>query len=1168
MSGGALLNAQGELIGVNGLLPYPILKEAYNYKDGDSPNSGEIANYQKLSFAVPIKTLVTVAPELAVIPTEWKTGKNIAEKVDRIAQQITVRIDNPTKVEGSGVIIAKDGNTYYVATACHVVVGNNQLCNREKLQQQFTTTPLTLVTPDGEKYPIALDKVVLLENSDAAIVKFSSSKTYQVAVIGDYNPSPFDDSVSFISGFPLLLKGERKFVGGYRFPQDKGLIAAFDHITLDISTTGYELVYTNLSERGMSGGAVLDAEGQLIGINGGAEPYFTGYALGVPIKILLAQSNNIGLPRDLLKVEKKEPAIVEETDIAVYQTHPSFQVIKLAPNAQGDDWVNYANKLWRLKYYDQAINELQNIISNPTFKDYHAQAYYIIGLIYYTQKKFPQSIDAYDRVITFTTDKDIRKQAYYGKTFPLWKLKEYEKALEAIDKAIKLSPDDDFKLYWLRGVVLYYSEKYPKAIEAFKKSIEIRPTIQAYILLGNTYSDTQDFENALLAYNQVISYYAEDTSLYKLRGFVYYQLNDMQNALADLGKAIELEPENPELYEQRAGLYFLFGLPHKVLDDWNEAIRLKPNQASYYISRGQIFETYLSNPEAAIKDYDKAIEIDPNNVSAYYTRSSCHILLGNQQQAIADVDRAIQLNSHFGAAYVRRGLIYEYQGNLDKALIDYNKAIELIDSVGLEPSIQYLWIGQIPPEDVRLLKLSSKQIDSSPFYASAYLRRGYALLRQGRKEEALLDYNKAVEINPDYDSYNSRGDYYKEINQIEKAKEDYEMSLNLLNKEIEKQPRNPFLYWQRGSLKTSLQDYTGAIQDYSKMIELQPKNFQAYLNRGLARLQSEDYQEAIKDFDQMIIVAPDNILANILAYQNRGRAYRLLNKHSEALKDYNKLIELQPDDPNHYVTRGLVYYYMKDYQAAAKDGEKAISLNPQDAGGYQLRSRAYSQLKNYPQALADANQVITVQPDKTNSYILRGWVYYNLKDYQAAAKDGEKAISLNPQDAGGYRLRGISLAQLKNYPQALADANQVITLLPDAANSYFVRGVVNHFQQNYPEALKDYELALSKDSKLTSALGNTAAIRYEQGDISAAEKLWQQSLEINPDNEYTLLGLGLIIYNQGDTEKGLAMVQKAIEKDKELADPEYLKLGFWGDRFIQDIQPILTQPTIQTILKK
>jgi S1-C subfamily serine protease len=45
----------------------------------------------------------------------------IVAQVDEIARQITVRINSSKNGNGSGVIFAKQGNTYSVLTASHVV---------------------------------------------------------------------------------------------------------------------------------------------------------------------------------------------------------------------------------------------------------------------------------------------------------------------------------------------------------------------------------------------------------------------------------------------------------------------------------------------------------------------------------------------------------------------------------------------------------------------------------------------------------------------------------------------------------------------------------------------------------------------------------------------------------------------------------------------------------------------------------------------------------------------------------------------------------------------------------------------------------------------------------------------------------------------------------------
>ena len=158
-----------------------------------------------------------------------------------IAQQITVRIDGKNR-GGSGVIVEKQGEIYYVLTNWHVVeaVGDYQI-----------------ITPDGASHEVYYGLIERLPGLDLAIIPFRSQNNYPIAQINSTVVQPGE--TVYVAGWPR---------SGSNFRQ-RTFFVSQGVITQRIAgRKDYNLLYDNLVRTGMSGGPILNQAGQLVGING------------------------------------------------------------------------------------------------------------------------------------------------------------------------------------------------------------------------------------------------------------------------------------------------------------------------------------------------------------------------------------------------------------------------------------------------------------------------------------------------------------------------------------------------------------------------------------------------------------------------------------------------------------------------------------------------------------------------------------------------------------------------------------------------------------------------------------------------------------------------------------------------------------------------------------
>lgn len=196
--------------------------------------------------------------------------------------------------------------------------------------------------------------------------------------------------------------------------------------------------------------------------------------------------------------------------------------------------------------------------------------------------------------------------------------------------------------------------------------------------------------------------------------------------------------------------------------------------------------------------------------------------------------------------------------------------------------------------------------------------------------------------------FKSSADYNAEAEKLENEGR-YEEAIILLDKAIEKDPKNIYALINRGVDKSILEDYEGAINDYTRIIEIDSDNALAFLNRGKNKKRLEDYQGAIEDFEKAIktkggeLIYIDKVENSFVETGlefdvsmeeirfERGIALYNIDSLKLAFDDFKFCIDKNFEKPASFYWRGIIYGAYGMNQEGCADLKNAQELGDPDA---------------------------------------------------------------------------------------------------------------------------------------------------------------------------------------------------------------------------------------------
>ena len=619
-----------------------------------------------LLTGTPSITFANLLGRLFLIETV-KANENQNVESNKIVKEISVQILGAAG-SGSGVLVRKEEEKYTVLTAWHVIKDN------------LPGEEIEIVTFDGEVHLTELRTLERIGEVDLALISFKSKNNYSVA---NLQTNQRVNQKILVGGFPLGSKGELTI--------NQGRLIASSSFGDD----GYNLLYNNSTFPGMSGGAIINEEGKLIGIHGRGEiDNFKLKRSDLYIKTRV----NLGIPSDYyysyingeeIKLNNRPSSF---QDFIVYaeihkrrNRNDLKSLLDIFDNAlevsknKKDIAIALRGKASILVEKGQ-INEALNLYSIAIKNDpKDLYSYFGKAFVLAKQKKFNDSKNVLNFILEnlsneFEDIDYLKETVFMQRGIIKGNLNDLDGAEKDINESIEIALNSneislnkllgDFNA-WERHAYKYlliggiYSEKikndlqknnefinkdFSKSIENYKRAIDIseskRVKKNALFEIGNLYFWKEDYKQALKYFEEALRYEINlDVFTNDLDEYIYAKIGssakfigDKKNAIDSYKKAINISSSPNILLEI---IKNEIG-EDNVIELYDYAIKLNKEvsiSSKLLLQRAKLKDK-LGLPRAAIIDYEKSIELNPKLFDAYILLADINHDLGDHEKSV------------------------------------------------------------------------------------------------------------------------------------------------------------------------------------------------------------------------------------------------------------------------------------------------------------------------------------------------------------------------------------------------------------------------------------------------------------------------------------------------------------------------------------------------------
>ena len=489
---------------------------------------------------------------------------------------------------------------------------------------------------------------------------------------------------------------------------------------------------------------------------------------------------------------------------------------------------------------------------------------------------------------------------------------------------------------------------------------------------------------------------------------------------------------------------------------------------------------------------------------------------------------------------------------------------------------EYFYLGAINQQTLGHLSaaydLLGHCIEINPNAAEAYFTRGAFDVLLKKDTLALNDYEHAVTLSPDnntyrerlaqfyikegkydlatkayeqlYDNNYNRSDVLDILVQLYNQAQNYPKMLETLNRMETEDGTSEQLTLQKMQVYDMQGDKKAAYNELHSLVQKHPYDANYRVMMGNWLMNNDRPKEALQAFNDVLKDDKDNIMAqmSMLDYykmQHEDNLYRQLM--------VKLLLDKQtPDDGK--IT--LIRQFVADNEQNGGDSSKVLNVfhqmlaQPQTSATTLKMLAAYMQVKQMPKDSINKvmREILRIEPDDaaTRLQLIQSEVEKNNR--KGIIEMCKPALQYNPEEMVFYYFLGISYYQEDKEDEALDVLRKGASQIKRDSNTdiasdlYAIMGDILHGKGKINEAYAAYDSCLQWKPDNYECLNNYAYFISESGkDLPKAEQMSYKTVKAEPDNSTFLDTYAWILFLEQRYEEAKIYIDQALKNEKKEA---------------------------------